>query len=555
MNTLLMTSVGMAPPVRLLGAWRINRIQIKKAEASLAAGQQKPEKHKTMKNTIATGYGRDRARPGTHSSSCRHTRKRHLKPSLLALLGCVLLLKPMTATAQIQAVVASNTAFALNLYQELATNTGNIFFSPYSISTCLAMTYAGARGETEAQMAQVLGFGADQQQFASLFGDLQAELEATQKTNVIELNIANALWAQEGLPLLPAFVETATNQYQANVNQIDFRANAEEARLEINNWVAQETRNKIQNILSPGSITPHTQLVLANAIYFLGVWTESFAETNTSPQPFYLSSTNQEEAPLMHQLAQFDSVPFYHMEGNGFQALELPYGSDQASMVILLPSQVDGLAQLEQQLTPSFLSGVLAQMSLSPIEIFLPRFTLGSSFDLADTLAAMGMPDAFAPGVADFSGIDGANNLVISHVVHKAWGQVNEAGTEAAGATVVTIEPTIVWEPPIFRADHPFIFFIRDTQSGSLLFLGRLVDPGQAAANAAPASSPLAITHSGNSLKISWPYPSTGLTLRQSPDLNATNWTPASGVSNDGTNNFITFPASAGNLFFRLSQQ
>ena len=207
----------------------------------------------------------------------------------------------MAGTAQVQSLVASNTAFSLNLYRQLATNSGNLFFSPYSISTCLAMLYAGASGNTEQQMSQVLGFATNQQQFASTFGDLQRELEANQEPNVIELNIANALWTQEGYPFLPAFLATATNQYQANINQADFVTEAGAMTEEINDWVAQETQNKIQNILSPGMVNPDTVLVLANAIYFLGVWTTSFEATNTSTQPFYLSSTSQVDAPLMHQ--------------------------------------------------------------------------------------------------------------------------------------------------------------------------------------------------------------------------------------------------------------
>ncbi len=229
-------------------------------------------------------------------------------------------------------------------------------------------------------------------------------------------------------------------------------------------------------------------------------------------------------------------------------------------MVILLPWQVDGLGQLEQQLSPAFLSNVLAQMTEQYVEIFLPRFALESSLELTNTLAAMGMPDAFTPRVADFSGIDGTKDLFISHVFHKAWGQVNEAGTEAAAATVVVGGGAqgggggLDDRPPVFRADHPFLFFIRDTPSGSLLFMGRLTDPSQAAANAAPAP-PLTLARSGNSLRISWPYPSTGWTLQQNPDLGATNWVPSSGISNDGTNSFMTVASPSGNLFFRLSQQ
>src|ERR1035437_5091046 len=224
-----------------------------------------------------------------------------MKNTLLTLLAFTLVSAPMVGTAQVQSVVDGNTTFALNLYSQLATNSGNLFFSPYSISTCLAMLYAGASGNTEQQMSQVLGFGTNQQQFASLFGELQAELEADQQTNAIELNLANALWVQEGFPFLPSFLETATNQYQANIGQADFISEASEVTDEINNWVAQETQNRIQNIVPPGYVNPDTVLVLANAIYFLGAWTTAFAETNTSTQPFYLSSTTLVEVPLMHQ--------------------------------------------------------------------------------------------------------------------------------------------------------------------------------------------------------------------------------------------------------------
>lgn len=455
----------------------------------------------------------------------------------------------MAGTAQVQSLVASNTTFALNLYRQLATNSGNLFFSPYSISTCLAMLYAGASGNTEQQMSQVLGFATDQQQFASTFGDLQRELEANQEPNVIELNIANALWTQKGFPFLPAFLATATNQYQANLSQADFATEADAMTEVINNWVAQETRDKIQNILSPGMVNPDTVLVLANAIYFLGVWTTSFEATNTSTQPFYLSSTSQVDAPLMHQ--PVGEVKFNYMATGDFQAIELPYGSNQVSMVILLPWQVEGWRQLEQELSPALLSNVLAQMTEQQVEVFLPRFTLESTFELCDTFATMGMPDAFTPFVADFSGIDGMKDLYVNFVVHKAWGEVNEAGTQAAAATVIGVVGTAVpfGGPPIFRADHPFIFFIRDTQSGSVLFLGRLANPNP---SATPALMPqLTSTRSGNTLTISWPS-SPIWTLQQSPDL--ANWTRSGdSTSSDGTNNSMTITSPpSGSLFFRL---
>ncbi len=523
-----------------------------------------------MKNTAVTANGPGRTEPRRiEPAFCGH-RGKCIKQILFALLSFIAVSMPLAATAQVQSLVDGNTAFALNLYSELATNDGNLFFSPYSISTCTAMLYAGARGGTELQMADVLGFGTNQQQFASLFGQLQDELEADQQTNAIQLNIANALWTQAGFPFLPAFLGTATNQYQANVNQADFVTNADGVTQAINNWVAQETQDKITNILSPGMINPETRLVLANAIYFLGEWTTEFELTNTSTEPFYLSTTTQVQTPLMHRPAT--NGVYNYVEGSNFQAIEIPYASNQLSMVILLPSQINGCSQLEQQLSPSFLSNVLAQMTEQSVEVFLPRFTLASTFNLANTLADMGMPDAFTPDVADFSGIDGMEDLYVSFVVHKAWCQVNESGTEAAAATVIGVITSVVGgstpPPPVFRADHPFIFFIRDTQSGSVLFMGRLANPSQSASVPVPMPQ-LNLRPSGNSLMISWPFPSTPWTLQQSPDLTGTNWTatpllstglplngsPTGNVTNDGTNYFLPITPSAGSLFFRMNRQ
>jgi serine protease inhibitor len=406
------------------------------------------------------------------------------KPLRLVLLLSSLAAMPLSGRSDpLQSLVASNTAFGLNLYSEVASSRGNLFLSPFSISTCLAMTYAGANGTTAKQMAQVFGFGADQVQFALSFGELQRQLEAIQEPNAIELNIANALWTQEGYPFLPNFLDLARSQYQASINQADFLTQADAVMVEINNWVSQKTHGRIQKILSPGILNPLTRLVLANAIYFKGIWATSFAATNTSTQPFHLSGTSLVPVGMMHQ--PLASVRY--LENDQFQSVELPYATNQASMLILLPRQVDGLHQLEQQLSPALLSAVLAGMYQRDVEIFLPRFTLESSFSLSAALVEMGMPDAFVPGVADFSGLDGTRDLYVSDVIHKAWGEVNEAGTEAAAATVVVIGATAVEPPPpVFRADHPFLFFIRDTQTGSLLFIGRLSEPSEAA----PVKSP-----------------------------------------------------------------
>jgi serpin B len=382
---------------------------------------------------------------------------------------------PDARSAQTQSLVVGNTAFALDLYGQLKTGSGNLFFSPYSISTCLAMTYAGARTGTEKQMGQVLHFEKNQKQLHSAFGELQRQLSEVSRQQGIELSIANGLWVQRDPPLLPAFLQIAKGEYQANVNQADFRTGAAEASDEINRWVAQKTKDKIQNILPPGSLTDLTRLVLANAIYFQGVWARQFEKAGTSNQPFHHSTARHVEVPLMHH---FDEVRY--TADADFQAVELPYKGGELSMVILLPRQVDACGNLEDRLTPALLSRSLGGMKKQKVEIFLPRFKLESSFELNDTLAKMGMPDAFGPK-ADFSGMDGTKFLYISAVFHKAWGEVNEEGTEAAAATAVVMTRSALIKqpppPPIFRADHPFIFFIRDIRSGSVLFLGRLVDP------------------------------------------------------------------------------
>ncbi len=380
-------------------------------------------------------------------------------------------------SAQTQSLVDGNTAFALDLYGRLKARPGNLFLSPYSVSTALAMIYAGARGDTEKQMGHVLHFENAAGQVHSSFGELQRQLSQAGGQTGIELTVANALWAQKGHAFLPGFLDTATGEYQANLDQVDFMTGAEAARARINEWVAQKIKEKIQDILPPGSVDSSTRLVLANAIYFKGTWAKPFKKAETSNQPFHLSDTRQVQVPLMHHLDQVR-----YMENAEFQAVELPYKAGELSMVVLLPRRGDGCGELGDRLDPELLSRTLGQMKLQRVDIFLPRFKLESKFKLNDTLVALGMADAFGPR-ADFSGMDGARDLFLSGVFHKAWGEVNEEGTEAAAATAGTMALTGAMRPlpppPVFRADHPFIFLIRDARSGSLLFLGRLTEPSQ----------------------------------------------------------------------------
>jgi len=376
----------------------------------------------------------------------------------------------------IAALVASNTACAMDLYASLKTTDGNLFFSPYSISTCLAMTYAGARGNTAAQMAQTLHFNSNQERLAVSFGELQTQLNDEPNKNGIELSIANGLWKQKDNPFLPAFLDMAKQSFGANIEQADFRTRAESARISINDWVSNQTKGKITDLIQPGLLNQATRLVLVNAIYFKGRWAAQFDNHKTIKAPFSVGLTQKPEARLMNLTADFR-----YAEVEGLQLLELPYAGDHLSMDILLPHESGGLKGMEDQLNENNIDRWLAQTRERKVAVFLPKFKLAAQINLAKRLAEMGITDAFSP-LANFSGMDGARDLFISAVVHKAFIDVDEEGIEAAAATGVAIRSMAVMMPqpiPIFRADHPFIFLIRDNHSGSILFLGRLADPTQ----------------------------------------------------------------------------
>ena len=398
---------------------------------------------------------------------------------LLASLACpaAFAMPPAQASNadQAEAVKGSN-AFAVGLYGHLRRQPGNLFFSPESISTAFAMAYAGARGETAAQMAKVFHFTLPQDRLQPAMGALLAGMNAPHKT--YQLRVADALWAQQDENLLPDYLKLLQDNYGAGFHRVDFRTSSESVRGEINRWVEQQTNDKIRNLIAPGVLTPATRLVLTNAIYFKGDWRDQFAKTETKDEDFYLSASHPVKRPTMHRAGSYR-----YFDGGAFQELELPYAGGDLAMIVLLPKDRAGLPALEQAFTASSAVKWIDGLRPAPkVILTLPRFTMTQQFELNGALAKMGMPQAFS-NAADFSGMTGKPGFTISAAIHKAFIDVNEKGTEAAAATSTVMRATAMRrpmpEPPpiIFRADHPFLFLIRDTHSGSILFMGRLSDP------------------------------------------------------------------------------
>jgi serpin B len=405
-----------------------------------------------------------------------------MKTSYLLLLPLILVLAAAASfpgppadpvgPADTASVVAGNTRFALDLYRRLRTAEGNIFFSPYSISTALAMTYAGAGDSTRRQMAETLHFMPDGQKLHPAFFAIQSQIRQEQEKGALELRIANALWVEKNFLLSRTFTDLTGRYYEAALKTVDFAQAREKSRLAINAWVEEKTKNKIQELLKPGVLDSATRLVLTNAIYFKGSWAHRFKADRTKEEQFWTTPGAAVMAPMMNGQDEFG-----YLEDETLQALDMPYAGDSLSMVVLLPRAVDGLKGLEDMLSAEELTARLNGIRKREVRVCMPKFTMTVQFELAKTLGAMGMPEAFSES-ADFSGMTGGKDLFISAVAHKAFVEVNEEGTEAAAATGVAMRLTAApAPPPLFRADHPFIFLIRHKPSGSILFLGRVVNP------------------------------------------------------------------------------
>jgi serpin B len=341
------------------------------------------------------------------------------------------------------------------------------------------MTFAGAAGSTADQMAGTLHFDLEDGALHAAFNAYALDLEARANADVdgtpFELSIANSLWGQEGFAFRPEFLDLLAENYAAGMRLADFVADPEASRQVINRWVSDETRQRIEDLIPEGAIDEMTRLVLANAIYFKASWMSSFDPDATAREPFHLLSGDTVDVPMMHA-----DESYRYLVADGYQAIELPYQSGEMSMVILLP---DGgrFAAFEDTMGLDVLEQALGQMAYGPVRLGLPRFTYESEFSLRDALEGLGMTDAFDPDRADFSGMDGNRDLYIASVLHKAFVAVDEKGTEAAAATAVIMGVTSapIGEPITITVDRPFIYLIRDGQTGGILFLGRVVDPSQ----------------------------------------------------------------------------
>jgi serpin B len=417
----------------------------------------------------------------------RHNRRKVMRQLGLLAALCTVIVLLMSAIAgadderapavtdqadDVARIQGGNAEFALDLFHELRGEGGNILFSPFSISSALAMTYAGARGSTAAQMADVLHFTLEGEGLHKAFADLTKALNDKGAAGGVDLSIANALWGQAGHEFLDDFVSLNSNAYGAGLRHVDFGGNPEASRKMINGWVSKSTGEKIKELLERGDITPDVLLVLTSAIYFRGGWAIRFDEAKTKPERFYQAPDKGVPIPMMRETGDFG-----YMETGGLKLLELPYEGQDLSMIILLPRMLGGLEAVERSLTPGHLDSLCASAKKQRVRVNLPKFRITGTYRLNDVLTAMGMTDAFRAGKADFSGIDGTRDLFISLVTHKAYVEVSEQGTEAAAATAVPLKKGLPPRLKEFRADHPFLFVIREGSSGSILFIGRVMDP------------------------------------------------------------------------------
>jgi len=369
-------------------------------------------------------------------------------------------------------VIEANSQFALDLYAKLSTNqkysAGNLFFSPFSIYSALTIAYEGARGITSDEIQNVLRLPKDDNARYQEFLEINSSLKGEQPENI--LRISNALWAGKQYPFLPEYIATVQQFYSAKVTNLDFLNNPEESRMTVNHLVEEKTDNKIHNLIPEGMINPMTRLLITNTIYFKGTWDKPFDSTKTHEEKFRIAP----DKSVYVQMMQTTGKSFMYAETESLQIIVMRYTQSSGkllSMIVLLPKE-DNLNAIEDQLNMQKLAELRKKLNYDQVDVYFPKFKVESEYLVHETLAEMGMPIAFT-NRADFSGMDGTHNLFISDVMHKAFVEVNERGTEAAASTYIS-PPSL---PHIFKVNHPFIFLIQDSETGNLLFMGRITNP------------------------------------------------------------------------------
>jgi serpin B len=387
---------------------------------------------------------------------------------------------PNAPVSDLEQLVGGNTAFAFDLYQAVRSQPGNLVYSPYSISLAFAMAYGGAAGETARQMAEVLHYSLPPAQFHPTFNALDLALadRPNQAADVPEkerfqLSIANSTWAQQDWSFLPTYLDLLALNYGAGMHLVDFKNTPEAARKQVNNWVSNQTNKRIQDILPEGSVEPRTRLVLANAIFFKAYWEDEFDAGFTSPGSFHLLEGSTVEVPMMQK--HLEEI-YAYAAGDGWQAISLPYKGGLTDMVILLP-ELGTFNTFESSLTAEKYQAVVSALKGQPVILSLPKFKFDASLELKDALVGLGMQDAFTENVADLSGMDGGHLLYLSDAFHKAFIAVDEKGTEAAAATALLAVPASLPSGADMQINRPFFFFIRDVPNGTVLFMGRVLDP------------------------------------------------------------------------------
>ncbi|MBP2133955.1 serpin B [Methanomicrobium sp. W14] len=387
---------------------------------------------------------------------------------------------PVSAEDPVKAVLSANNNFAFSLYRTLSGENSvdtNLFFSPYSISSVFALVYEGAKGDTASQISSAFYFPENTATLREGYKEMNSALNSGNEG--YDLSTANALWAEKTYPFLESYINTAEDYYSANTTNLDFVNRPEESRTEINDWTSGKTNGKITDLIPEGMIDSSTMLVITNAIYFKGEWVKQFDKNETTKSDFTTASGKTVSVDMMKRTD--DGAIFGYNETDSLQVLDMPYSGDNGenlSMLVLLPK--DGsLKTAEDVLSSGRLENITSSLKEQRVIVGFPKFKLETEYSLPQTLKKMGITDAFTSG-ADLSGMDGKKDLFISGVVHKAYVDVNEEGTEAAAATGATVSLTAVMNEnpvPVFIADHPFIFVIQDDDTGNILFIGRLCNP------------------------------------------------------------------------------